>query len=281
VKWEDVELTHCGTPTYLGVTLDRALTYKTHCEKTSKKINTRIPTEINGISMGRTTTCITGFSDGTICYSVGEYACPVWRSSTHAKKIDIALNTTCRLITGCLRNTPMDKVYLLAGIPPPPVRRLISSKIERGKQKRDTRHHMYGQNDPTSRLKSRKSFLKVTEELTETPLLSRLNEWKKLITDTNGKRWLKPEERLPSGNNLDWPVWKTLNRLRVGVGQTKENMRKWGYGEQDITCICGQEQTTSHLLVCPRGPSPCTQEDLMISNKKAVNTAIYWTKEKI
>jgi len=84
-----------------------------------------------------------------------------------------------------------------------------------------------------------------------------------------------------SGNNLDWLVWKTLNRLRVGVGRTKENMRKWGYGEQDITCICGQEQTTSHLLVCPRGPSPCTQDDLMISNKKAVNTAIYWTKEKI
>jgi len=175
----------------------------------------------------------------------------------------------------------MDKVYLLAGIPPPSVRRLISSKIERGKQKRDTRHPMYGQNDPTSRLKSRKSFLKITEELTETPLLSRLNEWKKLITDTNGKRWLEPAERLPHGNNLDWPVWKTLNRLRVGVGRTKENMRKWGYGEQDITCICGQDQTTSHLLVCPRGPSPCTQEDLMIGNKKTVNTAIYWTKENI
>jgi len=26
-----------------------------------------------------------------------------------------------------------------------------------------------------------------------------------------------------------------LNRLRVGVGWTKENMRKWGYGDQDIT----------------------------------------------
>jgi len=68
----------------------------------------------------------------------------------------------------------MDKVYLLAGIPPPPVRRLIFSRIERGKQKRYTKHPMYGQNDPTSRLKSRKSFLEITEELSETPLLSRL-----------------------------------------------------------------------------------------------------------
>ncbi|KAE9524319.1 hypothetical protein AGLY_015358 [Aphis glycines] len=282
VKWEDVELTHCSTPTYLGVTLDRALTYKTHCEKTSKKINTRngLIRKLTGSAWGAQPHALR-VSAMALCYSVGEYACPVWRSSTHAKKIDIALNTTCRLITGCLRNTPMDKVYLLAGIPPPSVRRLISSKIERGKQKRDTRHPMYGQNDPTSRLKSRKSFLKITEELTETPLLSRLNEWKKLITDTNSKRWLEPAERLPHGNNLDWPVWKTLDRLRVGVGRTKENMRKWGYGEQDITCICGQDQTTSHLLVCPRGSSPCTQEDLMIGNKKAINTAIYWTKEKI
>lgn len=54
-------------------------------------------------------------------------------------------------------------------------------------------------------------------------------EWKKLIMDTTGKRWMEPSERLPPGNNLDWPVWKTLNKLRVGVGRTKENMRKWGY----------------------------------------------------
>lgn len=33
-------------------------------------------------------------------------------------------------------------------------------------------------------------------------------------------------------------------------------MRKWGYGDQDITCICGQEQAMSHLLVCPQVPSP-------------------------
>lgn len=41
VKWKGIKLTHCGTPTYLEVMLDRALTYETHCEKTGKKINTR------------------------------------------------------------------------------------------------------------------------------------------------------------------------------------------------------------------------------------------------
>jgi hypothetical protein len=45
-------------------------------------------------------------------------------------------------------------------------------------------------------------------------------------------------------------------------------MRKWGYRDQDINCICGQEQTTSHLLVCPRGPSPCTEETRGTYNKQ-------------
>lgn len=61
-------------------------------------------------------------------------------------------------------------------------------------------------------------------------------------------------------------------------------MRKWGYGHQDITCICGLEQTTSHLLVCSRGPSPCTQEDLIIRNKKAYTASVQpytGQKEKI
>lgn len=58
-------------------------------------------------------------------------------------------------------------------------------------------------------------------------------------------------------------------------------MRKWRYGDQDIICICGQKQTMLHLLVCPSGPSPCTQEGLMMSNQKAKNVAQYWARENI
>ena len=31
-----------------------------------------------------------------LCYSAAEYACPVWERSTHAKKLDVTLNETCR-----------------------------------------------------------------------------------------------------------------------------------------------------------------------------------------
>ncbi|VVC34155.1 Hypothetical protein CINCED_3A005589, partial [Cinara cedri] len=90
---------------------------------------------------------------------------------------------------------------------PSSVRRFISTKIERVKHIRDTRHSMYGKNAPTFRLKSRKSFLKMTKKLSETPLESRLYEWKKLLTDTIGKRWTEPSEKLIPGYNLDRPVW--------------------------------------------------------------------------
>lgn len=59
---------------------------------------------------------------------------------------------------------------------------------------------------------------------------------------------------------------KTLNRLHVGVGQSKENMRKWGHRDQSITYKCRHEEIMSCLLVYPLGPSPCTEEDLMMSN---------------
>jgi len=70
----------------------------------------------------------------SLCFSVGEYACEVWGRSTYVKKIDIALNDACRIVTGCLKNTPIEKVYLLAGIAPPSIRRLISTNLKRQKQ---------------------------------------------------------------------------------------------------------------------------------------------------
>lgn len=59
--------------------------------------------------------------------------CEVWGRSTHVKKIDTALNEACRIVTGCLKDTPIEKVYLLAGIASPSIRRLISTNVERQK----------------------------------------------------------------------------------------------------------------------------------------------------
>ena len=69
-----------------------------------------------------------------LCYSTAEYACPVWEGSTHISNLDSALDKACRSITGCLRPTSVENVYLLAGIVPPGVRMATTSRQEIRKQ---------------------------------------------------------------------------------------------------------------------------------------------------
>lgn len=281
VIWEGVILTHCKTPTYLGVTLDRTLTYKLHCDKTAKKINTRncLIRKLTGSTWGAQPHAIR-VSALALCFSVREYACPAWGRSTHTKKVDTALNNSCRIITGCLKNTPVEKIYLLAGVAPPYIRRRIATNLEKCKQINDKRHPMFGSDMPIFRLKSRKSFLKVSETLTEDPSLSRITMWKDQIA---GISWgIEPVEQLPPGHQLEWQTWRTLNRMRVGVGRSKENMLKWGYlSDLDTKCRCGKVQTMTHILVCPMNPNICTVDDLMQANQRAVDVARFWATEGI
>ncbi|CAI6356378.1 unnamed protein product [Macrosiphum euphorbiae] len=102
-----------------------------------------------------------------LSFSTGEYACP--SQSKHAKNVSVALNDTCRIITGCLRPTPTNKLYLLAGIAPPEIRRRVTTDIEKTKQIKDERHPMFGHEIANTRLKSRKSFMQTAKELHESP----------------------------------------------------------------------------------------------------------------
>lgn len=124
---------HIDYPIYLRVKLDSLLTYNAHYESVSKNIDARNNPlkKLVGARWGIDPKMIrtSGFA---LYYSVGEYACPVWRQSSHAKKVDISLNDMVRLITGCLKLTLIEKVQILSGIAPPEIRREIPAKIERG-----------------------------------------------------------------------------------------------------------------------------------------------------
>jgi len=144
-----------------------------------------------------------------LCYSVGEYACPVWRQSSHAKRTDISFNDTIRLITGCLKPTPIDKVQIFSRIVPPKIRREIAAKIEREKQITDDRHVMYRITLIHSRLKSRKYFMKTTSPLRENPMVSRIEAWKERAGGDVLTGWGVPTETLTPHNGPDnlllWP----------------------------------------------------------------------------
>ena len=119
ISWNGVKLTHYYLHVYLGVTLDRTLSYKAHIEKTNKKVGTRknIIRKLRTSKSGATPTTLRS-SALSLCYSSAEYACPVWERSTHAQKLDAILNETCRMITGCLKPTHTNSLPVLAGIAP-------------------------------------------------------------------------------------------------------------------------------------------------------------------
>ena len=156
ISWNGVNLTHCNLPVYLGVTLDRTLSYKAHIEKTKKKVGTRnnIIRKLRTSKWGATPTTLRS-SALALCYSAAEYACPVWERSTHAKKLDATLNETCRMITGCLKPTNTNSLPVLAGIAPSDIRRAVASRTERTRQTTDQRHPLNGHLGVVPRLKSR------------------------------------------------------------------------------------------------------------------------------
>ena len=135
VKWNNTDLENTSHPKYLGVTLDRTLSYKMHIHNTTLKLAIR-----NNL-LKKLSNSKWGCNTGTIrtralvlSYSEAEYACPVWARSPHASKLDPELNDACRSITGCLRPTNVEELYLLAGIAPPDIRRDVCARVEKKKQ---------------------------------------------------------------------------------------------------------------------------------------------------
>ena len=111
-------------PIYLGVKLDRTLTYRHHLETLRKKLFTRVSLlrQLAGSGWGagaktlRTATL-------SLIYSTAEYCAPAWCRSAHTRLIDGVLNHALRIVTGCLRPTAMDNLPLLSGIQPAELRR--------------------------------------------------------------------------------------------------------------------------------------------------------------
>ena len=115
----------CPVPTYLGVKLDRSLTFRHHLEALRKKLSTRVVLLRRhagcGCGAGAKTLSISVLS---LVYSTHEYCAPVWCCSTPTRLIDSILDDALRIVTGCLRPTPTEDLPVLAGIQPAELRRL-------------------------------------------------------------------------------------------------------------------------------------------------------------
>ena len=99
-------LPSCPVPTYLGVNLDRSLTFCHHLEALRKKLSTRVALlrRLAGSLWGAGAKTLR-ISALFLVYSTAEYYAPTWCCSTHIFLINSILNDALRIATGCLRPT--------------------------------------------------------------------------------------------------------------------------------------------------------------------------------
>jgi len=114
-------LRHECHPTYLGVTLDRMLSYREHLAKTAGKLknrNSNLLMKLAGSTWGASANTLRSCALA-LCYSAAEYCAPVWTRPAHTSRVDVQLNSTMRLISGTLRSTPLTWLPVLSNIEPP------------------------------------------------------------------------------------------------------------------------------------------------------------------
>ena len=142
VSWNGVDLENTIHPKYLGVTLDRKLSYIQHTKMKVATRNNLLKKLAN--SKLRTNAITIRTTALAMYYSIAEYAAPVWARSTYADILDPKLNKACQAITGCLKPTYAEDLYLLAGIASPDIRRDVCARMERTKQMEQETHSLFG-----------------------------------------------------------------------------------------------------------------------------------------
>ena len=124
VNFNNETLRFCSEPKYLGVTLDRSLTYRRHLESLRKKLTSPVALlrRLAGSGCGAGATALRT-ATLSLVNSTAEYCAPVWCRSAHTHLIDPTINDALRIVTGCLRPTPADNLPILTGIQPAELRR--------------------------------------------------------------------------------------------------------------------------------------------------------------
>lgn len=257
VKLRGQTLQYCSTPKYLGITLDRSLTFRQHLFNVAAKVKTRnnIIQKLAGTSWGCSAQTLRSTALA-LSYSVAEYCCPAWMNSVHSRKIDVQLNQTMRLITGCIRSTQTAWLPVLSNIQPPALRRsdaLLKTwrNIHKNPQLPVHSDILIAEHQ---RLKSRKPPWRTAQHLEASNF--NINEaWKSQWEDSsvvNGHLIENPSMRVP-GFTLPRRQWRIINRIRTGQGNCGYLQHKWGWATSP-DCDCGAAlQTIIHIVgECPK-----------------------------
>ena len=170
IPFEGTILKQNPLPKYLGITLDRTLTFSKHITNTAQKVKTRnnIIQKLAGTSWGASASVLRT-SALSLVYSTAEFGAPVWLNSCHTGKLDSQLNTTMRIVSGTIKSTPTEWLPKLTNIAPPPLRRQHSLLREYNKVLLNDQLPLHAdvQSPATTRLSSRNSPLLLAKKLSE------------------------------------------------------------------------------------------------------------------
>ena len=183
---------------------------------TKMKVTTRhnLLIELSNLKWGASASSI-GTTALALCCSVAEYAAPVWSRSFHAQKLNPELNSACKAVTGFLKPTNVEDLYLLAGIAPPDIRRDVYARVEKTKQETNEAHSLYGQNPAERRIKSRNCFLRSVKPADFSPKVIRCCAWLRRLQAIPHRAPVNIDKSLAKGFDRPWTTWRCLNRLRT------------------------------------------------------------------
>ena len=149
-------------PKYLGVRLDRMLNLKQHLEEVAGKVTSRVALirRLAGTTWGASAKTLR-ISTQALVFPAAEYCAPVWSRSPHVKKVDVAINSSLRTISGCLKPTPVFQ------LPADLRRKAATLALARKAVKHDWHilHDTTKNQVPPCRLKSRKPYNKEAQEM--------------------------------------------------------------------------------------------------------------------
>ena len=133
-------------PTYLGVKLDRSLTYRPHLEALRNKLCARVSLLRRLVRTGWGASAKTLRTAAlSLVYLTAEYCAPVWCRSVQIRLIDSVLNDALCIVTGCLRLTPSVYLPVLSGIQPAELRRQGATLSLANRSSLDSDHILHGQ----------------------------------------------------------------------------------------------------------------------------------------
>ena len=251
---EGVQLKHNDHPQYLGVTLDRSLTFKNHLKKTSAKVNTRanVVQHLAGSSWGANAHVLRT-SALSLVYSTAEYCAPVWFNSAYVRDVDVQLNRAMRTISGTVMSTPLPWLPVLCNIAPPEIRRKEALLREFNKIMATPNLPIFQDLPPRDgRLKSRNPPLRTASQLAEGNFSPKVG-WGSLWDSFDGRNEFLVSDPTRAVRGMDLPrkEWTYLNRFRTGVGRCNYWKYRWGQ-TLDQSCDCGDVQTMTHIVNdCP------------------------------